>query len=160
MTDLTVHSYQSRVYRWALDCFGYGHVTAIRERAARFVEEALELGQVCQMSRADAHALVDYVYDRPVGELKAEVGGVMVTLGAICAVLGVSMEDAGEQELARVMLPEVMAIVRAKQAQKAAAGFGGPLPGEPTECVHGHKLYTVGCVSCVFVFRRNVIDQL
>lgn len=129
MTDLSLSSFQSRVYRWALDCFGYGHVTDIRERAHRFIEEALELGQVCSVSREDAHALVDYVYARDVGELKAEIGGVQVTLAVVCAVLGVSMEDAGERELARVMLPEVMEVVRAKQQAKVAAGVGGALPG-------------------------------
>mgnify|MGYP001571889193 CR=1 FL=1 len=129
-TNLDLTSFQTRVYQWALACFGFNHVTNIRERGCRFVEEALELGQICSVSREDAHALVEYVYDRPAGHVKQEIGGVQVTLACIAAVVGISMEDAGEQELARVLQPEVMAIVRAKQAQKAKAGFGGALPGK------------------------------
>ena len=46
--------------------------------------------------------MVDYVYDRPVGDPPQEVGGVMVTLACLCLAADMDMHDAGEVELARI----------------------------------------------------------
>lgn len=86
------------------------------ERNHRFVEEALELAQACGCSASEAHQLVDYVYGRPVGEKAQEVGGVMVTLAALCLAQGLDMHEAGEIELARIWTK--VEAIRAKQAAK------------------------------------------
>lgn len=106
-------------------CFG-GMIAGDREeRNHRFLEEALELVQACGCPAEDAHQLVDYVYGRPVGEPTQEVGGVMVTLAALCLANGIDMAASGETELARIWTK--VDAIRAKQAAKPK---GSPLPQE------------------------------
>jgi hypothetical protein len=95
------------------------------ERNHRFLEEALELVQANGCTREDAHALVDYTFGRPVGELAQEVGGVLVTLAALCNAIGCDMATAGDYELDRVQT--LIEKIRAKQAAKP---HGSPLPGQ------------------------------
>ena len=75
---------QSRVLPWMLACFGPTIPFDKTERNHRFLEEALELVQSIGCTQSEAHQLVDYVYGRPAGEPSQEVGGVMVTLAALC----------------------------------------------------------------------------
>jgi hypothetical protein len=109
-------SFQSRVAPWMMECFGPVISADTEERNHRFFEEAAELVQACGMKRDHAHALVDYVYDRTVGERAQEVGGVMVTLAALCRAQCIDMHDAGEAELARIWT--MAETIRAKQAAK------------------------------------------
>lgn len=118
--------FQVRVRRWLKVCLGLQVADDVGERSCRFMEEALELFQAMGGSREDAQRLVDYVFSRPVGEPKQEVGGVTVTLAALCSASGINMEAAAWEELERVNRPEVMDKVRAKQASKPHAS---PLPG-------------------------------
>jgi hypothetical protein len=112
------NSFQSRVLPWMLACFGAEISADIEERNHRFLEEALELVQSCGCSASEAHQLVDYVFGRPVGEKHQEVGGVMVTLAALCLASGVDMHLCGEQELYRINQPYTIDKIRAKQAAK------------------------------------------
>ncbi|WP_443698617.1 hypothetical protein [Pseudomonas sp.] len=116
--------FQSRVQPWMLECFGEAIASDTQERNHRFLEEALELVQSNQCTADEAHQLVDYVYGRPVGEPSQEVGGVMVTLAALCLAAGLDMHAAGETELARIWTKVEQ--IRAKQAAKPAMS---PLPG-------------------------------
>jgi len=111
-------AFQSRVHPWMLACFGSEIAADTVERNHRFFEEAAELVQACGMTASEAHQLVDYTWSRPVGEKSQEVGGVMVTLAALCLSNGLDMHAAGETELARISAPETMAKIRAKQAAK------------------------------------------
>ena len=114
-------NFQRRVWGWANACFGVGNQTGwqnTRERCNRFVEEALELCQSLDMSREDAHQIVDYVYNRPKGQRSQEVGGVMVTLAVLCECQNIEMDAAGEIELERVW--NKIEVVRKKQATKRA----------------------------------------
>lgn len=111
-------SYQARVNEWMQLCFGALIAADRMERHHRFFEEATELVQAGGMTRHEAHQLVDYTYDRPKGELKQEVGGVMVTLAALCNAWRVDMYEAGEIELTRINIPSIVAKIRAKQAAK------------------------------------------
>ncbi|WP_231691678.1 MULTISPECIES: hypothetical protein [Burkholderia] len=111
-------AFQARVQPWMLACFGAEISADVLERNHRFFEEAGELVQACGMTREEAHALVDYTWSRPVGEPPQEVGGVMVTLAALCLANGLDMHAAGETELARINVPETIAKIRAKQAAK------------------------------------------
>lgn len=107
---------QPRVAEWMQACFG-PEISADRiERNHRFIEEALELVQACGCTKSEAQQLVDYVFDRPQGDINQEVGGVMVTLAALCLANGFDMHAAGETELARVWT--MIEKIRAKQAAK------------------------------------------
>lgn len=117
-------NFQNRVAPWMMSCFGSEVSRDRTERSHRFLEEALELVQAATCTASEAHQLVDYVFSRPVGELSQEVGGVMVTLAALCLEQGVDMHVAGETELARVWTK--IDVIRAKHAAKPKHS---PLPG-------------------------------
>lgn len=108
--------FQARVQPWLIECFGEAIASNREERNHRFLEEALELVQACDTTADEAHALVDYVFGRPVGEPSQEVGGVMLTLAALCLANGLDMEAAGATELDRVW--SKINQIRAKQAAK------------------------------------------
>jgi len=125
--------YQVRVRDWVLRCFGPVIANDMTERGFRFLEEALELVQSSGTTKEQALALVDYVYSRPTGEQGQEVGGVMVTLAALCSAACVDMQAAGERELSRVDTPETTAKIRRKQASKRGVvshAAEAALPGE------------------------------
>jgi hypothetical protein len=109
-------TFQDRVWPWLISCFGQ-EITADKiERNHRFLEEAIELVQATGCTQSEAHQLVDYVFNRPVGDPPQEVGGVMVTLAALCLANDLDMHDAGEVELARIWTK--VEAIRAKQAAK------------------------------------------
>lgn len=103
-TPSPLHSeaFQVRVNIWLLECFGEEIAKDKVERNHRFLEEAIELVQSLGCTRSEAHQLVDYTFDRPIGESVQETGGVMVTLAALCLANGLNMDEAGEIELARI----------------------------------------------------------
>lgn len=108
--------FQYRVQPWMMATFGTEIAADTAERNHRFLEESLELVQACGCTASEAHQLVDYVFNRPVGDPAQEVGGVMVTLAALCLAQGQDMHDAGETELARIWTK--VEAIRAKQADK------------------------------------------
>lgn len=108
--------FQSRVQPWLTACFGEMIAVDREERNHRFLEEALELVQACGCTASEAHQLVDYVYGRDVGDPPQEVGGVMVTLAALCLANKLDMHANGETELARIWTK--VEAIRAKQAAK------------------------------------------
>lgn len=116
--------FQGRVKPWMDACFGERISSDRQERNHRFLEEALELVQACGATQAEAYQLVDYVYGRPTGSPVQEVGGVMVTLAALCLAHGMDMHAAAELELTRIW--GKVEQIRAKQAAKPEFG---PLPG-------------------------------
>lgn len=118
-------AFQARVGGWMAQCFPPEVSEDLVERCDRFTEEALELVQAVGYSPERAHALVDYVFGRDVGDPPQEVGGVQVTLAALCNTAGLDMADAGEVELARILRPEIILKIRAKQAAKPT---GSALP--------------------------------
>lgn len=120
--------FQQRVQPWLLECFGAEIAADRAERNHRFLEESLELVQALGCTATEAHQLVDYVFGRPVGDPPQEVGGVMVTLAALCLANRLDMHDAGEVELERICAPEMVARIRAKQAAKPKHS---PLPAAP-----------------------------
>lgn len=109
-------SFQARVLPWMLECFGVEISADRAERNHRFLEEALELVQACGCTASEAHQLVDYTFGRPAGEPTQEVGGVMLTLAALCLANSLDMHEDGEIELRRVW--KRVEQIRAKQAAK------------------------------------------
>ena len=125
-------SFQQRVQPWLLACFGEMIAGDREERNHRFLEEALELVQSCGCTAHEAHQLVDYVYGRDVGDPPQEVGGVMVTLAALCLANGLDMHANGETELARIWTK--VEAIRAKQASKPKHS---PLPQHVATLTNG-----------------------
>jgi NTP pyrophosphatase (non-canonical NTP hydrolase) len=124
MSDaISKSSFQERVRPWMLECFGPEIANDRVERGDRFCEEALELLQASGYDRRRVLALVDYVFNRPAGEITQETGGVLVTLAAFCLAHGIDMHAAGETELARIWTK--VDVIRAKQATKPT---GSALP--------------------------------
>lgn len=119
-------SFQQGVHDWLLACFGPEIAADKVERNHRFLEESLELVQACGCTQSEAHQLVDYVFGRPVGEIEQEIGGVMVTLSALCLAHGFDMMAAGDKEVRRVWA--MAEKIRAKQAAKPKHS---PLPESP-----------------------------
>src|SRR6185369_1053880 len=109
-------SFQQRVAPWMQACFGPAISADPTERNERFLEEALELVQACGATRAEALHLVDYVFGRAAGAKGQEVGGVMVTLAALCLAHGLDLHQEAEAELARIWTK--VEAIRSKQAAK------------------------------------------
>jgi len=123
-------AFQMGVAMWMRKCFG-PHKPAVAQTAEptddgyarnvrhwRFFEEVVETMQAGSIPKSDLLALVDYTYDRPVGVFRQEIGGVLITLAALCNREEVSMEQAGMDELMRISTPEMIEKIRAKQATK------------------------------------------
>jgi hypothetical protein len=120
-------SFQERVQPWMMACFGAEIAGDREERNHRFFEEAGELVQSLGMTESEAHQLVAYTWGRTKGEPAQEVGGVMVTLAALCLANGLDMHAAAETELARIWTKVDQ--IRAKQAAKPKHS---PLPQATT----------------------------
>lgn len=121
-------SFQNKVGEWLLLCFGEEIAQDKIERNHRFLEESLELVQSIGCTKSEAHQLVDYVFNRPVGDTFQEIGGVMVTLAALCRASGFDMIIEGDKELNRVW--QKIDKIREKQANKPKHS---PLPSTPSQ---------------------------
>lgn len=113
-----------RVRAWIVSTFGEPLLLNRRERAARVVEEAVELAQAEGVSPELVRRIAERVYSRPPGSIAQEVAGLMVTLLGHSASAGIDPEVVTLQELERIERPEIAAAIRAKQAEKAHAGTG------------------------------------
>ena len=101
---------------WIKKCFNSEIVNNPTERSHRFLEESLELVQSCGYNKNDATKMVDYVFSREKGEKSQEVGGVMVTLAALCNVQKINMNLAANIELERCY--QKIDEIRKKQVSK------------------------------------------
>jgi hypothetical protein len=112
------HPFQKRAMYWAKRCFGLTLATDIRERNQRFIEEALELVQACGLTRREALGAVNYVYGRPVGDKRQEVGGVYTTLAILCSAHNIDMVGEGERDLREIDNAETTGRIRLKREGK------------------------------------------
>ncbi|HKV94926.1 MAG TPA: hypothetical protein VJW20_20440 [Candidatus Angelobacter sp.] len=119
---------QESVHKWCAEAFGDAHAGDPATRGLRLLEEAIEayqsatLGLPVDEIRATAHKLVDHVFNRVTGDLVQEIGGVGVTLLALCSSVGVSADYAELQEYCRVK-SKPLAHFRQRQQTKKDAGF-------------------------------------
>lgn len=119
---------QAQVSGWARDCFGVEEATSLPQRGLRLVEEAVEAAQACGCDLKQLRLLVTYVYSRPVGELRQEVGGVGVCLLALADAATIDADAAEADEVARV-LAKPAAHFTTRNRQKNDAGFkAAPTP--------------------------------
>lgn len=123
---MMMHYLQAKMRKWIEEVFGEGERKNSFSRGNRFMEEAIELYQANGGTAKDAHDLVDYVFGRPIGEFRQEVGGVLLTLAGLCNSRKVNMAECADEDLARVFTPECIARAKAKAA---TATPGSPLPG-------------------------------
>ena len=113
---------QRRVLQWAVEAFGVVQATDPKQRGVRLLEEAVEAYQAAGGDKVMAHLLVDFVFERPAGELAEELGGVAVTLLALAGAVGLSADHEEAREIARVLGKPVKEF-SARNAAKNAAGF-------------------------------------
>ena len=112
---------QKQVQDWVARCFGTEVAIDPRERITRVMEESVELAQSLGMPEEAVHALVKYVYSRDVGTVGQEIGGVCITLLALCETLKLSANDLEAQELNRILSKDPEHF-RQRQAAKHADG--------------------------------------
>jgi hypothetical protein len=110
--------FQERVHKWCVACFGPAITRDRKERCFRFLEEAVELVQSMGMTKEQVLTLVNYVYGRPAGIPRQEVGGTMVTLAALCGAHGLKLQECAQEEINRIESAEVMQKIRMKQISK------------------------------------------
>lgn len=125
--DISFWTYFNEVTQWFIECFGYSPSSKPGDRLHRFTEESLELTQSLGQTREEAHAIVDYVHGRPVGEPVQELGGTFVTLFVVAETYGLNPAVCARKELDRVKQPSVMTKIRAKDAAKPVFSA---LPGQ------------------------------
>ena len=133
--------FQQRVAPWMAACFGPAISADTTERNQRFLAEALELVQACGATQHEVRELADYVFGRNAGDKGQEVGGVMVTLAALCLAHGLDMHQEAETELARIWT--AVEAVRMKQAAK-------PRPAAASAWQATHRHYKGGLYRVLF----------
>lgn len=109
-------SYQARVREWLLACFGQCFAAPDQERAARYMEESLELFHAHGKPFEDVISLARRVYSRPAGEIGKELGDAILTLTAFAEATGHNLVEAGEEALDRNWAR--VDAIREKQASK------------------------------------------
>lgn len=94
---------QRQILQWACQTFGTETAANTGERISRFAEESLELMQSAGMNKTAVLKLVDYVYSRPAGEIKQEIGQVGVSLLGYAEHLGISADAEEQAEFNRIL---------------------------------------------------------
>lgn len=107
---------------WCAAAFGAAHANSLPQRGIRHAEEAIELAQAAGAPREMLHRLVDFIYDRPPGDLAQEIGGSGLTLLALAAAAGLNADKEEACEVARVLAKPLEHFTKRNDA-KNAAGF-------------------------------------
>jgi hypothetical protein len=97
-----MREFQYAVTKWFLECFEGERGKNLRNY--RFFEEATELVQSLGMTKSECIQLIDYVFDRPVGEPLDELGGTLTTLAALCYVNDLRMQDGADEGIKTIWL--------------------------------------------------------
>jgi len=116
---------QAMIASWAEMAFGREEATGLPQRGLRLLEEAIEAFQACGGDEAIAHRLVEFVFERPPGEVGQELGGIAVTVLALAAAAGASADEEECREIHRV-LSKPLGEFTQRNAAKNAAGFKIP----------------------------------
>jgi len=135
---------QEQVWKWCEETFeGIAAWETDKERAYRFLEEAGELFQAMNMTKADAYRVIDYVFGRPTGELYQEIGGVMVTLLALASQQRQDVSLCLAVEYSRITNPSTQLKIRHKQILKNQELIGdGPATAEiPAAAADGESTF-------------------
>lgn len=109
------------VYDWAVETFG-SLAQRPPERAARLLEEALEVAQSLGVPRTVVDTTVDRVYSRPVGTTSEEIGSVVCCAESLAESLGLSADSEANRWIVR-LLDADPDVLRKKHAEKIALGI-------------------------------------
>lgn len=113
---------QTIVREWGSAAFGDDQMSSVPQRCVRLFEEVAETCQAGGADLAQLHRLIDFVYARPAGDLRQEIGGVGVCLLALAAAADISADDAEVDEIERVLAKPIEHFTARNQA-KNDAGF-------------------------------------
>lgn len=112
-----------RFLAWAKETFGEIAVDR-RERARRFLEEAIELAGAAGISPEDALRILERCYERPQGFMPVEAGQAQVTLELFAKSQLIDLEVEADREFFRVQkIPKEEWLRR--HAAKVALGIAG-----------------------------------
>lgn len=117
-----VDTHQALIAQWVEASWGRRVLMDRKERLDRLIEEIIELAQAEDYPEDRIAAITNYVYRRPAGEVKQEVGGVYVTFMGYGHAAGVDVHACGRTEIARVLTIDREKL-RAKHAAKVAQGI-------------------------------------
>jgi NTP pyrophosphatase (non-canonical NTP hydrolase) len=109
------------ILAWATETFGEVALYPV-ERAMRFFEESAEVAQAVGIPLDRAIVIVSSVYQRPVGELRKELGAAIITAECLAAAAKVDLEEVSADEWERIRSID-KAKMRARQQEKVAAGM-------------------------------------
>ncbi|NJM13393.1 MAG: hypothetical protein HC889_17345 [Synechococcaceae cyanobacterium SM1_2_3] len=119
---------QKQMRAWVTCNFGTALMVDPVERAARVLEEAVELAQASGVPCDRCHRLVDRSFSRPTGEIQIEAAQVGVAILTFCEMLQVDFNVIVGTEIERIHSFPVD-YWRDRQNAKAAVGLGGKCDG-------------------------------
>jgi NTP pyrophosphatase (non-canonical NTP hydrolase) len=119
---------QARVFEWCVAAFGVDHSTNVEQRGLRLAEEAIEAAQAAKCDPATLHKLIDYIYAKPPGDLKQELGGVGLCVMAMANAAGFSADAAEEIEIARVLAKPLSFFAERNKVKNDAGFIAGQQP--------------------------------
>ena len=79
MSKCELKDIQQTMREWVISRLGKRAMNR-KERARRFIEEAVELVQSCGLPLSEVTPIVNFVYQKPKGRIGQEIGGVYTTL--------------------------------------------------------------------------------
>lgn len=120
---------QKEILEWAANTFG-SLALDTRERSLRFIEEAIELAQACQITPEEIQSTVTRVYSRERGDPHKETGQAYMTLAALAEWLRIDLNDALLREWRRVQGVPLEEWVKRHNA-KVELGIATPMTPTP-----------------------------
>lgn len=118
---------------WSRKAFGEEQTASVVQRALRFGEESDELKQAAGIPYEQAADMLAYVYARPVGELRQEMGGVGVTLLLLANAAGLDADTEEDRELKRVLSKPPEYFTKRNNDKNAAGLIAGALAPQKAE---------------------------
>lgn len=112
----SIVEFQGRVNDWMQNCFGPAIAADQQERNYRFIEEAIELVQACNLPKERLLQIVEHVYTRAAGQPAEEIGDVMISLAALSSAAKVNMEQSAVTGVAKCV--KNTELIRKKRKEK------------------------------------------
>ena len=113
---------QITVADWCERAFGKEQAASVQQRCLRLLEESIEAYQAVGCDEQTAIDLVRYVFSRPKGELRQEIGGIGLVLLSVAQAAGLSAEAEECREIDRVLAKPLEHFTKRNQ-EKNDAGF-------------------------------------
>lgn len=124
---------QRRTEDFVSACFP-GDPPSPQERGMRALEEMLWLVRALGVTQDHAQRLLGYVYARPVGEIRQEIGGAALALGAVASVVGADLGACWRTEVESAI--GRIEQVRSKYQCKVSQGIAAPVRRGRGVCPH------------------------